>query len=52
MIVYAIIIIIRSLKYWPELDLAVGSQIAIAKIIGGFKFWGSVRSHNTYTCIP
>ena len=39
-----------SRKYWRELNLAVGPQIAIAKNIGGFKFGGSVRDRHMYIC--
>ena len=41
-----------SWKYWRELNLAIGAQIAIAKNIGGFKFGSSVWDcHNIiYIC--
>ena len=41
-----------SRKYWRELNLAVGPQIAIEKLksIGRFKFGSLVRDHHTSTC--
>ena len=39
-----------SRKYWRELNLAVGPQIAICKNIGGFKFGCSVRDRHKYIC--
>ena len=37
-------------KYWRELNLVVGPQIANCENIGGFKFGGSVRDRHTYIC--
>ena len=37
-----------SWKYWQEVNLVVGSQIATC--IGGFKFGGLVQDRHTYLC--
>ena len=42
--------LLYSQKYWQELNLVVGSQIAIANI-GGFKFGSSVLDHHTCNII-
>ena len=45
---YKVSIILYTWKCWWELNLVVGSKIAIVKNIGGFKFGSLVRDRHTY----
>ena len=45
-----LVYILYSRKYWRELNLAVGPEIAIAKILVDLKFGGLVRDRNMYIC--
>ena len=42
---------IYSRKYWRELNLSVGSQIAITNLLARFKLGDSVQDRHTFICM-